>query len=76
MRALVLSLFLMLSCSPLVQACVVCFGDPESPQSKGLAVGVLLLMAIIGMVLAAIGVTAFRWSRRGKALEQELHSSV
>lgn len=51
-----------------VDACSVCFGDPSSPMTKGLKVGILMLLFVIAGVLAAIGSVAFTWSRRAKAL--------
>lgn len=48
--------------------CSVCFGDPASPLTKGTLAGVLFLMAVVGFVLAWIGVTAWIWGRRAKRL--------
>lgn len=50
-------------------ACAVCFGDPSSPLSKGVAAGVAFLIVVIGGVLAAIAFTAYRWARRARQLE-------
>ncbi len=50
-------------------ACSVCFGDPASPLSKGVAAGVAFLILVISGVLAAIALTAYRWSRRARQLE-------
>lgn len=50
------------------EACSVCFGDPASAQSKGVAAGVLFLMAVIAGVLAAIAGIALRWRARAKKL--------
>jgi hypothetical protein len=41
----------------LASACSVCFGDPTSPASKGLAWGVFALLGVVLMVLGAF--TAF-----------------
>ena len=38
-------------------ACSVCFGDPNSPAAKGLAMGVLALLGVVFVVLG--GFTAF-----------------
>ena len=58
------ALFL-LKFAPTVQACAVCFGDPESPMTKGAAAGVIVLVGVVGFVLVGImGVTAF-WIHRG-----------
>jgi hypothetical protein len=53
----------------LFTACAVCFGDPSSPLSKGVAAGVAFLIAVIGSMLAAIAFTAYRWVRRARELE-------
>ena len=36
-----------------VGACSVCYGDPDSLLSKGLTMGVLVLVAITGLVLSS-----------------------
>ncbi len=50
-------------------ACAVCFGDPDSGQTKSVKVGILFLMAIIGAVLTAIFFKGLEWSRKDKKLE-------
>ena len=35
----------------LALACSVCYGDPESPLTKGLEMGVFVLLGVIGAVL-------------------------
>ncbi len=70
MKALCLGLALFLLWASRAEACSVCFGDPASSQSKGVAAGVLFLMAVIAGVLAAIGGVALRWSARAKKLSQ------
>jgi hypothetical protein len=55
-----ISVLLALSLTSLPQqvvACSVCFGDPTSPASKGLAMGVLALLGVVFVVLG--GFTAF-----------------
>lgn len=52
-------------------ACSVCFGDPDSLMSKGVAAGVLSLGAIIVGVLAAIAYTSISWARRAKELHDK-----
>ncbi|MDE2999707.1 MAG: hypothetical protein OXU79_11580 [Gemmatimonadota bacterium] len=52
----------------MVQACAVCYGDPESDMAKGAAAGVLVLMGIVVSVLGGIvGVTIF-WVRRARRI--------
>jgi hypothetical protein len=49
-------------------ACTVCFGDPESLLSKGVATGVLFLLGLILVVLGTIAATSLVWARRAKRL--------
>lgn len=56
-----------------VLACSVCFGDPNSLQSKALGASVFFLLGTVGLVLAGIGYTIFACMRRAKKLDA-LHS--
>lgn len=56
--------------SPQALACSVCFGDPNSMQSKALAVAVLFLLGTVGAVLGGIAYSMFTWSRRAKKLSE------
>ena len=47
-----------------VLACAVCFGDPNSLQTKSAKLVVLFLLGIIVSILASIGGVAFKWSRK------------
>lgn len=47
-------------------ACSVCFGDPQSLQSKGLFYSICFLLAVIGTVLGALAWTAYSWARRAQ----------
>ena len=49
-------------------ACSVCFGDPESPMSKGAAAGVYVMVGFIGFVLFGIAGTATFWMVRCRKL--------
>lgn len=49
-----------------VLACATCFGDPNSSMTKGMNVGVLVLLFICGVVLGAIGAFAFYLFKRSK----------
>lgn len=44
-------------------ACLVCYGDPASPMTHGLVIGVLFLVGVVGFVLATILIVALRWRR-------------
>ena len=39
----------------MAQACSVCYGDPESNMSKGLAWGIAVLLGVVVTVLGGIG---------------------
>lgn len=49
-----------------ILACSVCFGDPNSALSKGTAMGVLFLMGVVFVVLAAIASTLLVWANRAR----------
>ena len=61
---------LLLGGMPQAMACSVCFGDPNTLQSKALAVAVLFLLGTVGAVLGAIAYSIFTWSRRSKELSE------
>jgi heme/copper-type cytochrome/quinol oxidase subunit 2 len=50
----------------LAGACAVCFGDPDSPASKGLTAAVLFLVGVIVAVLAGVAVFAVSMLRRNE----------
>jgi hypothetical protein len=50
------TLGLVMISSPLaVQACSVCYGDPDSGQSKGLVWGIVTLLSVVVTVLGCVG---------------------
>ncbi len=51
-----------------VQACSVCFGDPDSPMSKGVVAGVFVLFSIISSVMVTIVGTGLFWMHRSRML--------
>jgi len=51
-------------------ACAVCFGDPESPMTKGAAAGTIVLGAFIGLVLLGVVGTGLFWVHRGRRLSR------
>jgi hypothetical protein len=54
-RFLLLPLVVLIMSAPVAHACSVCYGNPESPLSKGMVWGVFTLLVIVGGVLAGIG---------------------
>ena len=53
-------------------ACSVCFGDPNSQQSKALGASVLFLLGTVGSVLGGILYFIFQWARRAKKLSETI----
>ena len=49
-------------------ACSVCYGDPDSPLTKGVEAGVLVLLAVVGGVLLLLGSLLLFWMRRAAIL--------
>lgn len=47
-------------------ACAVCFGDPDSPATKGLTAAVLFLVGVIVAVLAGVALFAIVMLRRAE----------
>lgn len=47
-------------------ACAVCFGDPASPMTQGMNSGILVLLALSGVVLGAMGLFFFYLFKRSK----------
>jgi len=50
------------------QACAVCFGDPNSPQTKAVGGGILLLLGCIATVLGGFASLFVYWMVRAKRL--------
>lgn len=51
-------------------ACAVCFGDPNSLQTKAAWAGVAFLLFVVLFVLGGIAYTGFVWARRARELEK------
>jgi len=50
-------------------ACSVCYGDPNSPMTKGVQAGVLVLLGVVGTVLFGLASLLLFWVRRAANLE-------
>ncbi len=50
-------------------ACTVCFGDPESPETKGVSAAVMFLLIVTMGVLGGFGTFFIYLMRRAKTLE-------
>lgn len=67
---------LMMIAPTVANACPVCFGNPNSPMTKGTANGVLFLLGIIGFVqlgFIALFVTFWRRARAQKKFREQFH---
>jgi hypothetical protein len=51
-----------------VSACAVCFGDPDSTMAKGAAMGVAVMVGVVGVVLVGILATGLSWLYRSRQL--------
>ena len=60
----------MISRAPSAMACSVCYGDPNSPMTKGVEAGVLVLLAFVGGVLLLLASLLLFWMRRAANLEE------
>ena len=64
MLAKFISLIILLS--SVVFPCAVCYGNPESPMSHGMNMGVLTLLGFIGFVLCVVAYSIITISIRTK----------
>ena len=51
-----------------VEACAVCFGDPDSRMAKGVVAGVIVLVGVVSVVLLGIAGTGLFWVHRSRRL--------
>jgi hypothetical protein len=56
----------------LALACPVCFGGPDSPQTKAAQTGILALLVVTVVMLSAIGGFFFIYLRRRIRMFEEL----
>jgi hypothetical protein len=50
------------------EACSVCFGDPASPQTQAMKIGIFVMLGFIGSVLAGFGSLFLYWMSRSRRL--------
>lgn len=65
-RTMAAALLLMLVAAPGSWACAVCGGDPAAPISRGLFMGVLVLLGMVAAVLVAFAWFFMRIARRSR----------
>lgn len=51
-----------------VDACAVCFGDPDSSMAKGVVAGVFVLFGVVSLVLLGVVGTGLFWVHRSRRL--------
>ena len=54
--------------SSILFPCAVCYGNPDSPMSHGMNMGVITLLAFIGFILFMVLFSIFSISNRTKKL--------
>ena len=64
--AIVLAVTVFLGCARPALACAVCFGDPDSPLTRGALMGVYVLVGVVSFVLAGIAATSVFWIQRSR----------
>ena len=52
-------------------ACSVCYGDPNSPATKGMQVAILFLLGLTGLVLTGFVAMFLYFSNRSRKLSAE-----
>ena len=62
--------FFAISSAQSAMACSVCYGDPNSPMTKGVQAGVLVLLGVVGTVLLLLASLLLFWIRRSAALDE------
>lgn len=65
-KFLIVAGLLFLSLPKLGLACSVCFGDPNSSESRGLVLAVYLLLGVVMTTLGGITAVALSWIARAK----------
>jgi hypothetical protein len=55
---------------PSALACSVCYGEPDSPMTRGLTWAIIALAGIVGAVLSGVAGFFVHVNRRATALEQ------
>lgn len=57
---------------PSTQACSVCYGEPDSPTTRGLSWAIIVLAGIVGVVLTGVAAFFVHMNRRAGAPEQAM----
>jgi hypothetical protein len=75
-RAVSVAMFAVaVSASPAV-ACAVCYGNPDSPLTKGMAAGIWVMLGCIGFVLAGFAGVFLYWMYRSRHIELYLEEGA
>jgi hypothetical protein len=54
-------------------ACAVCYGAPDSAQTKGVNFGIVTMLGVTGVVLAGFGGMIFCFARRARRAGAEMN---
>lgn len=55
-----------------VQACAVCYGASDAPQTRGMNFGIFTMLGVTGVVLSSFGGMIFCFARRARRHNTEL----
>ena len=53
-------------------ACAVCYAAPEAAQTKGMNLGIAVMLGVTGVVLGGFGGMIFHFARRARRHEADL----
>lgn len=70
LRVLLVCVAILAASTNAANACSVCFGDADSPMTKGAAAGVWALGGITGMILLGMAGMSLSWLQRSRRLAQ------
>ena len=57
-------------------ACAVCYGNPESPMTKGIVAGIWVMLGCIGFVLAGFASVFLYWMYRSRHIDLYLEEGA
>jgi len=75
-RALFAAMFAVVVSASSAGACAVCYGNPDSPLSKGMTAGIWVMLGCIGLMLAGFAGVFLYWMYRSRHIELYLEEGA
>ena len=75
-RAVSAAMFAVIVSASSAGACAVCYGNPESPLTKGMAAGIWVMLGCIGFVLAGFAGVFLYWMYRSRHIDLYLEEGA